>query len=80
MNTQAAKQIAKQFGVKGFRKMKLARIRYTVGRQCEMIKNGVAFIEAMEAAGYEVTQRETCIQLAQKGLLDSITIKPMGSN
>ena len=81
MNIEAAKKVAKDLNVKGFRKMKLQRVRYVVGKQCARMDTVTAhaLIDGMIAAGWEVTQLNVCRELADKGLLDSITIKPAGA-
>lgn len=70
-----AKQICKAHGLKGFRKMRLARGGYIAGKQCERVANGRSLLAALESAGYVVSQREVCYELADKGLLDSVTIR-----
>ena len=80
-NIETAKKIAKDLNVKGFRKLKLQRVRYTIGKQCSFMREEVAnsLIDNLIAAGWEVTDLKTCHELANKGLLDSVTIKPMGA-
>lgn len=80
-NIETAKKIAKDLNVKGFRKLKLQRVRYTIGKQCSFMSEEVAntLIDNLIADGWEVTDLKTCRELANKGLLDSVTIKPMGA-
>lgn len=80
-NIETAKKIAKDLNVKGFRKLKLHRVRYTIGKQCSFMSEEVAntLIDNLIAAGWEVADLKTCRELANKGLLDSVTIKPMGA-
>ena len=80
-NIETAKKIAKDLNVKGFRKLKLQRVRYTIGKQCSFMSEEVAntLIDNLTAAGWEVADLKTCRELANKGLLDSVTIKPMGA-
>ena len=74
----AAKKIAKDLNVKGFRKLALKRTLYVVGKQCAFMNKETAFalIAGLEAAGWTIEQRATIIELAEKGLLDSVTIRP----
>lgn len=80
-NIETAKKIAKDLNVKGFRKLKLQRVRYTIGKQCSFMSEEVAnsLIDNLIAAGWEVADLKTYRELANKGLLDSVTIKPMGA-
>lgn len=80
-NIETAKKIAKDLNVKGFRKLKLQRVRYTIGKQCSFMSEEVAntLIDNLLAAGWEVAGLKTCRELANKGLLDYVTIKPMGA-
>ncbi len=75
----AAKKIAKSYGVKGFRKVNLKRVKtlYNVGKQCQQIdaETALAFIADLEAAGVEVMQRDTILSLASRGHMDMITIR-----
>lgn len=72
-----AKQICKAHGLKGFRKMRLARGGYIAGKQCDHIESGEAvnLLYTLESAGYVVSQRDVCYELADKGLLDCVTIR-----
>ena len=69
-NIETAKKIAKGLNVKGFRKLKLQRVRYTIGKQCSFMSEEVAnsLIDNLIAAGWEVTDLKTCRELANKGL------------
>ena len=74
---QKAKQIFKEHGVKGFRKLKLARPTYTGGKQCSTLNAHVAkrLLDRLVEEGYTIDDLQTCYELAEKGLLDTITIK-----
>ena len=52
-----------------------------IGKQCSFMSEEVAnsLIDNLIAAGWEVADLKTCRELANKGLLDSVTIKPMGA-
>ncbi|ECW0786403.1 TPA: hypothetical protein ACGWHI_003464 [Salmonella enterica] len=78
MNIEAAKAVAKALSVKGFRKLKLKRELYTIGKQCAFMDKETAtnLIKGVQAVGFEVEMLPTCLELAEKGLLDTITIKP----
>lgn len=77
MKVDAAKKLAKDLNVKGFRAMRLARGGYVVGRQTKFLNPEVAnkLIDGMLALGFEVMMLQVCRQLANKGLLDSISIR-----
>lgn len=72
-----AKQIFKDHGVKGFRKLKLKRVTYTAGKQCLTLNSHVAkrLLDRLIEEGYTIDDLQTCYELAAKGLLDTITIK-----
>ncbi len=72
-----AKQILKEHGVKGFRKLKLKRIRYVAGKQCSFLNPHIAknLLNRLVAEGFSVGNLQTCIELAEKGLLDTITLE-----
>lgn len=74
---QKAKQIFKDHGVKGFRKLKLARPTYIGGKQCLTLNAHVAkrLLDRLIEEGYTIDDLQTCYELAEKGLLDTITIK-----
>ncbi|EDA8844914.1 hypothetical protein A4M37_19200 [Salmonella enterica subsp. enterica serovar Typhimurium] len=78
MNIEAVKAVAKALGIKGFRKLKLRRELYVVGKQCAFMDPITAnsLIKKVLAVGYEIEQLSTCLELADKGLLDTVTIKP----
>ncbi len=71
-----AKQICKDHDVKGFRKLRLKRTVYTIGRQGSFIESSMAWslLEELVKAGYQVADLSTCRELAVKGLLDTISI------
>ncbi|EAR3610354.1 hypothetical protein BHH47_00455 [Salmonella enterica] len=80
MNIEAVKAIAKALGVKGFRKLRLKRELYTIGKQCAFMdtQTATSLIKRVQAVGFEVEGLSTCLELAEKGLLDTVTIKPRG--
>lgn len=73
----AAKKAVKAAKVKGFRKLKLRRTTYIIGRQCQYMTERTALdlIANLESAGYLIDGKETMLQLAVKGLADCITIR-----
>lgn len=73
-----AKKLVKELGVKGFRKLKLKRTLYTIGKQCQPINKfmAVRLIEGLEKLGFEVKDRALCLELNEKEILDTITIRP----
>lgn len=75
-NYDLAKKICREHGVKGFRKMKLKRPVYVAGKQCSNLNGHIAkrLISRLTEEGFEVAQYTTCIELAEKGLLDTISI------
>ncbi|EBU8552738.1 hypothetical protein DLC15_09185 [Salmonella enterica subsp. enterica serovar Telelkebir] len=80
MSIEAVKAVAKALGIKGFRKLKLRRELYVVGKQCEFMDSETAhqLLKKIRQVGFEVEQLMTCMELADKGLLDTVTIKPRG--
>ena len=76
-NVTEAKKVAKEHGVKGFRKLKLKRELYTIGNQCSYINKfmAVRLIEKLEELGFRIGGKIDCLELAEKGLLDTITIE-----
>ena len=72
-----AKKIAKEHGVKGFRKLNLKRPIYNVGRQGSYINQHVAerLIGRLESAGFRIGMKSTSLELAEKGLLDVIIVE-----
>ncbi len=77
-SVELARKLAKELGVKGFRKLKLKRTLYTIGKQCQPINKFMAarLIEGLEKLGFEVVDLATCSELNAKNLLDTITIRP----
>ncbi|MGL5285908.1 MAG: hypothetical protein ACRC8D_07185 [Aeromonas sp.] len=77
-----AKALAKEAGVKGFRKLRLARVAHTVGKQTAWISPATAdaLLNGLVALGFRVVQLDTCRQLAAKGQLDCITIEGEGAD
>jgi hypothetical protein len=75
-NFELAKKICKEHGVKGFRKLKLKRPMYISGKQCQSINAHIAkrLIDRLLSEGFEIRDANTCYQLAEKGLLDTITV------
>jgi len=72
-----AKTILKEHGVNGFRKLKLKRVRYSAGKQCEWINPHVAvrLLDRLTAEGVVIESLALCRELASKGLLDCLTIR-----
>ena len=77
-NILLAKKCVKEHGVKGFRKLKLKRETYVIGRQCAYLNKFVVqnMIKRLEKLGFEVQQKRVCFELAEKGQLDTLTIQP----
>jgi len=73
------KKAVKNHGVKGFRKLKLKRELYVIGKQCSWLSPFIAdrLIRRIEELGFEVSDRKTSLELAEKGFLDCITISPI---
>lgn len=76
MNKNLAKKLCKEHGIKGFRKLKLKREMYIAGKQCETMTRFIAnnLLDSLIAKGFDIADISTCRQLADKGLLDTITI------
>ena len=76
-NLEQAKKAVKEHGVKGFRKLRLKRECYTIGKQCVQIEKfkGISLINALEKAGFRVQQKDILLNLADQGFLDVITIE-----
>ena len=76
MDSVLAKKICKEHGVKGFRKLKLKRELYVAGKQCQFMTKFIAnnLLNSLVKKGFEIRDFETCKQLAEKGLLDTVTI------
>ena len=72
-----AKKCAKEHGVKGFRKLRLKKEVYIVGKQCARIEKHIALrlIVRLEQFGFKIGSKETTLELAKKGLLDTITLE-----
>lgn len=75
-NLEAAKKAVKAAGVKGFRRLKLKRTIYLIGRQGQFMTERTAreLVAALENAGYRIQDKNTALSLTTKGLLDCITI------
>jgi len=75
-NFEAAKKVCKNHGVKGFRKLALKRDIFVAGKQCAFINAEIAkrLIGRLLELGYQVADVNTSLQLAEKGLLDTISI------
>ncbi len=76
LTIETAKKIAKEHGVKGFRKLKLKRPAFVVGKQCAFMSKFIAnnLIESLTKKGFNIQDKALCIELANKGLLDTLTI------
>ena len=74
---ELAKKICKEHGVKGFRKLNLKRLTYVAGKQCNHINKNIAkrLLDTLIENGIPVDDKATCYQLAEKGLLDTITLR-----
>lgn len=72
-----AKKIFKEHGVKGFRKLKLKRPAYIGGKQCSKLNSHIAknLLDRLVACGFHIDDLNTCYSLAEKGLLDTVTVK-----
>ncbi|EAM6533148.1 hypothetical protein ACE1EC_004365 [Salmonella enterica] len=77
MNVDAVKALVKALGIKGFRKLKLKRELYVAGKQCSFMDKDTAtsLIKGIYSLGFEIEGLTTCLELADKGLLDTVTIK-----
>ncbi|MBY7902345.1 hypothetical protein [Vibrio vulnificus] len=73
---ELAKKVTKEHGIKGFRKLSLKRPTYVVGKQCQFINKFVALnlLESLSRKGFDIADYKTCVELANKGHLDTITI------
>lgn len=71
-----AKKICKEHGMKGFKKMRLARTVYIAGKQCQMLDKSLSInlVNKLLAAGFQIKGVETVRELAEKGLLDCLLI------
>lgn len=73
---ETAKTLCKEHGIKGFRKMALKRPIYVAGKQGAYIERTAAknLVISLSSSGYVIPDKDTCLELADKGLLDCITI------
>ena len=76
--TQEAKIIAKNHGVAGFRKLRLKAPIFLIGKQGSFLDKHVALrlIGRLKEIGFYIDGEDIILQLADKGLLDCITILP----
>ncbi|EDT7800749.1 hypothetical protein CCF60_003168 [Salmonella enterica subsp. enterica serovar Berkeley] len=76
MSIETVKASVKALGVKGFRKLKLKRELYVIGKQCAFMDEltATSLIKNIVNLGWKVEQLSTCLELASKGLLDTVTI------
>ena len=72
-----AKKCAKEHGIKGFRKLKLKRPIHLIGKQCAYINAYIALrlIDRLKEIGFRIGDEKTTRELAEKGLLDTISIE-----
>ncbi|HFI6874313.1 TPA: hypothetical protein ACGRZ5_003555 [Escherichia coli] len=70
------KAVAKELGVKGFRKLKLSRESYVIGQQGQYLDENTVIIllNKITRYGWKIEQYKTCFELYEKGLLDTLTI------
>ncbi|ELX2702827.1 hypothetical protein SI771_001620 [Escherichia coli] len=70
------KAVAKELGVKGFRKLKLSRETYVIGQQGQYLDENTVIIllNKITRYGWKIEQYKTCFELYEKGLLDTLTI------
>ncbi|MGL5482400.1 MAG: hypothetical protein ACRDC7_10925 [Aeromonas veronii] len=75
-----AKEIAKEAGVKGFRKLRLKAVKHIIGRQGAWLAPAVAhkLLDDLMALGFGLRMMDTLRALADKGNLDMITIEGFG--
>ena len=68
--------VAKELGVKGFRKLKLSRETYVIGQQGQYLdeNSAIVLLNKITRYGFQIEQYKTCFELYEKGLLDSLTI------
>jgi hypothetical protein len=71
-----AKKIAKEHGVKGFRKLKLKRPMWYVGQQTVHINKHIALrmVARLEAEGFTIIGRSSIIQSIENDTFDTVTI------
>ncbi|EIY9651401.1 hypothetical protein MOX40_004697 [Escherichia coli] len=70
------KAVAKELGVKGFRKLKLSRETYVIGQQGQYLdeNSAIVLLNKITRYGFQIEQYKTCFELYEKGLLDNLTI------
>lgn len=70
------KAVAKELGVKGFRKLKLSRETYVIGQQGKFLdeNSAIVLLNKITRYGWKIEQYKTCFELYEKGLLDTLTI------
>lgn len=73
-----AKRMVKFMGVKGFKKLRLKQEGYHIGRQNERLEQHIAFalISLFEELGFQISQKHICCELAERDMLDTLTIYP----
>ena len=71
-----AKKVCKEHGVKGFRKLKLKRPTYAAGKQGQYLNPHVSknLLDSLTRKGVQVSDLNLMHQLAEKGLMDTVTI------
>ncbi|EPJ2380196.1 MULTISPECIES: hypothetical protein [Escherichia] len=70
------KAVAKELGVKGFRKLRLSRESYVIGKQGQYLDENtvIVLLNKITRYGFQIEQYKTCFELYEKGLLDTLTI------
>lgn len=70
------KTVAKELGVKGFRKLKLSRETYVIGKQGQYIdeNSAIVLMNKITRWGWKIEQYKTTFELHEKGLLDTLII------
>lgn len=70
------KAVAKELGVKGFRKLRLSRETYVIGQQGQYLdeNSAIVLLNKITRYGFQIEQYKTCFELYEKGLLDTLTI------
>ncbi|EGZ6660051.1 hypothetical protein PX438_001107 [Escherichia coli] len=70
------KAIAKELGIKGFRKLRLSRETYVIGQQGNYLdeNSAIVLLNKITRYGFQIEQYKTCFELHEKGLLDTLTI------
>lgn len=76
MNVTLAKKICKKHGLKGFRKIRLKRECYIAGKQTNRINTSTALslLDDLTNSGFLIRDLPVLKELAENGLLDSVTI------